>query len=169
MLQEIWFKCALRSIQSPRCLKTNTNFHMPLTAICLATSIYTKGFSRSRPADAATAGLTARPLTSTVQRWIPVSVVRQVLQISQASPISLFQSLSQSISSPRISAKQKLRKRVFNKIHGLKEGAVNYKARNTHCYSCFCSVLTFYYWTWPQTIQPVRVTKYLFCLINELT
>lgn len=96
----------------------------------------TKRLSRAKPAAPLPLG--------TVASCVPRAAVRQVLQASQASPPSVFHSLGQSISLTHISAKQKLRKRVFDKIHGLKEGALNYTARNAPCCSRLCSLLTVY-------------------------
>lgn len=146
----------------------HTHFHV-LPKPSVKPHPYTqRGLSHPRPADTSTAGLTARPLASAVQRCAPVPAVWQALQSSWESQISVFQGLSQSPKCASLLSRG-WERGCCTKLMALQKVRWTIRQRTlTACYSWFCSVLTFCYWTWPQTIQPVRVTNYFFCLINEL-
>lgn len=139
----VWFKCALHYVQSSSCLKTHSfprahkshllsHIHIHKEVITPKTSrhLYCWPDSQASSKRCSEMCSSASCLTGTPD----------LLRITDFSLSEL-----ESISSRCISAKQRLRKRVLYKIYGLREGAVNYKARNTRCYSWFCSVLTFCY------------------------
>lgn len=110
----------------------HTHFHVPIKAICQATSIHTKRFITPKTSrhlycwpDSQASRKRCSEMCSSASC---LTGTPDLLRIPDFSLSGL-----ELISSTCISAKQRLRKRVLYKIHGLTEGAVNCKARNTHC------------------------------------
>lgn len=139
-----------------RCLKTNTNFYMLLRAIWPATSMHMNGFTfkssihlycwpDSQDSNKHRSEMCANCPTGTPNLF---SITHSnVSDLELLSPLNMQSRNREKDCSTKYIA---LRKAYWTLGQGML----------TYCYLCFCSVLTFYYWTRTQTIQSVRLTDF---------